>query len=88
MSEKSRESAESFILQTNYGIIPFDLWDSADEGVDPAESYSSDPRIAKRKYRKLKRKALPKNKQSFRNGIRARYVRKKINRYLKNRELK
>ena len=47
MSEKSRESAESFILQTNYGIIPFDLWDSADESVDPAESYSSDARIAK-----------------------------------------
>lgn len=88
MSEKSRESAESFILQTNYGIIPFDLWDSADEGVDPAESYSSDSRIAKRKYRKLKRKALPRNKQSFRNRIRAKYVRKKINRYLKDRELK
>lgn len=88
MSDKSRESAERFILQTNYGIIPFDLWDSVDEGVDPAEIYSSDSRVTKRKYRKLKRKALPRNKQSFRNRLSAKYVRKKINRYLKSRELK
>ena len=76
MSEKTREYAERFILQTNYGIIPFDLWDSADEGVDPAEAYSSDARVAKRKYRKLKRKALPRNKQSFRNRLTAKYLRK------------
>lgn len=88
MSEKPREYAERFILQTNYGIIPFDLWDSADESVDPAEVYSSDARVAKRKYRKLKRKALPRNKQSFRNRLTAKHLRKKINSYLKNRELK
>ena len=88
MSEKPRVYAERFILQTNYGIIPFDLWDSADEGIDPAETYSSDARVAKRKYRKLKRKALPRNKQSFRNRISAKYLRRKINSYLKNREIK
>ena len=88
MSDKPREYAENFILQTNYGIIPFDLWDSTKDDADPAEAYSSNARVAKRKYRKLKRKALPRNKQSFRNKITAKHLRKKINSYLKNRELK
>lgn len=50
---------EMYVLQTLCGIIPKDLWlFKKSLGKDPFSEYSEkDKRIARRKFRKLKRKA-------------------------------
>ena len=58
--ESDDEKAEYYIAQFLYGIIPFELWDdSLDKSRDPFEGMTEEEkRIAKRKYRKLKRRVF------------------------------
>ena len=55
----SDDSTDKYILQTLAGILPRDLWNHrAEKSSDTFEGYTfSESRIAKRKFRKLKRKA-------------------------------
>tara|TARA_Y100001938_G_scaffold140632_1_gene209122 strand:- start:1690 stop:1935 length:246 start_codon:yes stop_codon:yes gene_type:complete len=64
----SYNDTEIYILQTLCGIIPKDLWNhNKDLAKDPFDGYSEkDKRIAKRKFRKLKRKAGVKHGDSVR----------------------
>jgi hypothetical protein len=54
-----RSGPEDYILQTLFGILPNELWLYHEaEGKKPFDGYSeSDKRVAKRKFRKLKKKA-------------------------------
>ena len=76
----SYNDTEIYIFHTLYGIIPQDLWDHQ-KGLskDPFSGYSErEKRIAKRRFRKLKRKARVKKSDS------ARVVWSKINWMLNN----
>lgn len=87
-----RISAENFILQMNYGIIPFELWDEkVSEGKDPFEGFSeSDRQKIKRRMRKLKRiiangLLIPYDKVSFSGRYKGLYI-SKVNEYLREKE--
>lgn len=75
---------EDYILQTNFGIIPKDLWlmiKASDSDADPFAGYSpEEARKVKRKFRKLKRK-LRLNKHSS-----ARLVWERIDSFLREKE--
>lgn len=62
----SNDSTDKYILQVLAGILPKDLWEHRiEKSSDPFEGYSfSESRLAKRKFRKLKRKAGVKKKDS------------------------
>ena len=72
------DDTEKYILQTIYGIIPKDLWSlNKESAITPFKGFSAEQeRIAKRKFRKLKRKAGIKPWDKTANMWR------KINRYL------
>ena len=87
-----RISAENFILQANYGIIPFELWDEkVSKGKDPFEGLSEPARQKiKRKMRKLKkivahREKVPYNKVTFSGRYKALYI-SDVNDYLREKE--
>jgi len=87
-----RISAENFILQMNYGIIPFELWDEkVSDGKDPFEGFSEPARQKiKRKMRKLKkvlahRTKVPYDKITFSGRYKALYI-SHINDYLREKE--
>ncbi len=77
-----RESIENFILETNFGVIPIELWISEEkEGRDPFTGYSEkEARKAKRKFRKLKRKSFVLKGSSGREAWR------RIDRFLRMKE--
>lgn len=54
---RRRQQAEDYILQLNFGIIPFDLWREKQMAKkDPMEGFSEKEIFtAKRKFRKLKK---------------------------------
>ncbi len=64
----SYNDTEIYILHTLYGVIPQDLWTySKDLAKDPFSGYSEhEKQVAKRKFRKLKRKARVKKSDSLR----------------------
>ena len=87
-----RTSAENFILQMNYGIIPFELWDEkVSDGKDPFEGFSETARQKiKRKMRKLKkiiahRTKVPYDKITFSGRYKALYI-SHVNDYLREKE--
>tara|TARA_Y100000287_G_scaffold185814_2_gene190196 strand:- start:11907 stop:12155 length:249 start_codon:yes stop_codon:yes gene_type:complete len=54
----NKNKVDLYILQTLYGALPQDLWRHRSETKKPFEGFSSEEkRLAKRKFRKLKRKA-------------------------------
>ena len=57
-NNSSHVEVENFMLETNFGIIPKDLWRfSKSENKDPFAGYSAEKaRKVKRKFRKLKRR--------------------------------
>lgn len=92
-TEHERVCAENFILQTNYGIIPFDMWEAnCAENKYPFSSFSEkEAKRLKRKFRKLK-KILSKRMNIPYSDIKI-YSKKyngsymfNINRYLRERE--
>lgn len=69
-SELDANKTGYYIAQFLYGIIPFEFWKSSlEESRDPFEGMSEkEKRIAKRKYRKLKRKVFGDWKASRKKG--------------------
>ena len=87
-----RKKAENYILQTNFGIIPFDLWhQKLKDKKDPLEGFSEREIITyKRKFRKLKkivaqRWKVPYNEVKFTGEWRTEWI-SRINDFLRERE--
>jgi len=87
-----RQQAENYILQLNFGIIPFDLWREKQMAKkDPMEGFSEKEILtAKRKFRKLKKilstiHKVPYERVSFSGRFRQVWI-SKTNEYLRKKE--
>lgn len=87
-----RFQAENYILQLNFGIVPFDLWREKQMAKkDPMEGFSEKEIFtAKRKFRKLKKilatiHKVPYEKVSFSGRFRQTWI-SNTNEYLRKKE--
>lgn len=87
-----RHQAENYILQLNFGIIPFDLWREKQMAKkDPMEGFSEKEILtAKRKFRKLKKilatiHKVPYERVSFSGRFRQVWI-SNTNEYLRKKE--
>jgi len=90
MSDKefSHKEIENYILETNAGIIPREMYISRKvDGIDPFHGFSeAEVRKMKRKFRKLKRLAFSKYTRSFCKYYSAESIWTQIDKLLRQKE--